>query len=95
MLVENKLNELSEKAKLLSAKDCSFFLGRIYFSSNDGSQNMFVYQQTFSVLELKKEKGTEYFIGWKSKGVYFKYKIGIQLDNTPLVIEQKHYVSKM
>ena len=28
---------------------------------------MFVYQPTFSVLELKKEKGTEYIIGWNQK----------------------------
>ena len=43
VLIENELNELSEKLKLLSAKDYSFLLGRIYFTSDDGSQNMFVY----------------------------------------------------
>ena len=31
---------------------------------------MFAYQPTFNVLELKIDKGTEYIIGWKSKGVY-------------------------
>ena len=34
------------------------------------SQNMFVYQPTFNMLELKIDKGTEYIIGWKPKGVY-------------------------
>ena len=31
---------------------------------------MFVYQPTFNMLELKIDKGTEYIIGWKPKGVY-------------------------
>ena len=31
---------------------------------------VFVYQPLFNMLELKKDKGTEYVIGWKSKGVY-------------------------
>ena len=47
-----------------------FFLGRIYFTSDDGYQNIFVYQPTFNVLELKIEKGIVYVIGWKSKWVY-------------------------
>ena len=32
-------------------KGCSFFLGRIYFTSNGGLQNMFVYQPTFSTIK--------------------------------------------
>ena len=81
-------------------------MGKIYCTSNDGSQNIFVYQPTFNVLELKKDKGTEYIISWKSKGVYnskliasdgaflanlkyFRNKIGIQLNSTHLVMEQK------
>ena len=43
-------------------KDYNFFLGRIYFTSNDGFQNMFVYQPTLNVLELKIDKSTEYII---------------------------------
>ena len=43
VLVQNELNELSKKVKLLLTKDYSFFLGRIYFTSDDGLQNMFVY----------------------------------------------------
>ena len=42
----------------------------MYFMSNDGCGNMFVYQPTVDTLELKKCKGTDYVISWKSKGVY-------------------------
>ena len=31
---------------------------------------MFVYQRTFDTLELKKDKGTDYVLSWKSNGVY-------------------------
>ena len=48
-----------------------FFLGRMYFASNDGSQKMFVYQPTFDILEWKtKDKGTDYVLSWKLNGVY-------------------------
>ena len=47
-----------------------FFLSRIYFTSNDRSQNMFIYQPTLDTLELKKDKGTDYVLSWKSKGVF-------------------------
>ena len=30
---------------------------------------MFVYEAIFNVLEIKEDKGTDYIIGWKSKGV--------------------------
>ena len=42
----------------------------MYFTSNDGSQNTFVYQPTLDTLELKKDQGTDYVLCWKSKGVY-------------------------
>ena len=58
--VQNKLNSLI-------TKDYSFFLGRIYFTSNDGSQNTFVYQSTRDALELKKNKDVNYLFSWKSK----------------------------
>ena len=65
-----------------------------------------------NVLELKKGKGAEYIIGWKSQFLYnselialcntflpnvnyFGNKIGIQLNNTPLVIEQINYTRKI
>ena len=63
----------SSKKKLnsLTTKDYNFFLGRIYFRSNDdGSQNAYVYQPTLDNLDLKKDKGTDYVLSWKSKGVF-------------------------
>ena len=54
-LSEIELNELSKKFKLLSAKDYNFFLSRIYFTSNHGSQNTFLYQLRFDTLELRKD----------------------------------------
>ena len=44
----------SKKLNILTTKDYNFFLSRIYFTSNDGSQNTFVYQPTLNTLELKK-----------------------------------------
>ena len=49
--------------------DLSYFLGKVFFG-NDSFQNMFVHQPTSNTLELKEDKGTEYVISWKSKGVY-------------------------
>ena len=42
----------------------------MYFTNNDGSQNTFVYQPTLDTLELKKDKGIDYILSWKSNGVY-------------------------
>ena len=39
-----------------------FFLGRMYFKSNDKSQNTFVYQPTLDRLELKKGKVIDYVL---------------------------------
>ena len=47
----------------------SYFLGKFFFG-DDGSQNMFVYQPTLNTIGLKEDKGTDYFVGWKSKGIY-------------------------
>ena len=44
-------------------------MGRIHFTSNDESQNTFAYQPTLCTLELKKDKGTDYVLSWKSNGV--------------------------
>ena len=54
----NKTKHLEVQKKLISllTKDFIFILGRIYFTSNDGSPNMFAYKPTFSVLELKKTR---------------------------------------
>ena len=70
-ITANKTKHLEVEKKLgsLITKDYNFFLGRIYLTRNDESQNMFAYQLKFNVLELKIDKGTEYIIGWKSKGL--------------------------
>ena len=72
---------------------------------------MFVYQAAFSTLTLKEDKGSEYVIAWKSKGLFktelyplhyaslpnlkhLGYKIGTQLNTTPLVRDKNKYVTK-
>ena len=42
----------------------------MYFTSNDGSQNMFFYQPTLDTSKLKKDKGNTYVFSWKSNGVH-------------------------
>ena len=42
----------------------------MYFSSNEGPQNTFVYHPTLDALELKKDKDTDYVLSWKSNGVF-------------------------
>ena len=61
----NKPNHLKFQKKLdsLITEEYIFVFGRIYFASNDGSQNMFIHQPTFNVLKLQIDKGTKYFIG--------------------------------
>ena len=44
-------------------------MGIIYFTSTDGSPNIFVYQRTLDALELEKDKGTDYVLCWKSREV--------------------------
>ena len=109
---DNKLKSFNRKITSNETKYSNFSLGRIYFTSNDGYQNMFACQPTFNVLELKNDKPTEYIISWKSKRLYksklialhgaflpnikyFKNKIGIQFNSTPLVIERNNYVTKI
>ena len=58
------------KLNSLITNDYNFFLGRIYFTSNDGPQNTFAYQPTLDTLELKKDKGTVYGLSCKSKGLF-------------------------
>ena len=53
----------------LEALDLSYFLGINYFSDDD-FQNMFVYQPTFTMLELKKHYERHYDV-LKSKSPYF------------------------
>ena len=44
-ITSNKTNhlEVQKELKSLMIKDYNFFLGRIYYTSNDGSQNTFVF----------------------------------------------------
>ena len=59
-VTSNKTKYLEVQIKLnsLITNDYNFFLGRIYFTSNDGSQNTFVYKPTPDTLELKSDKDT-------------------------------------
>ena len=52
---KTKYLEVQNKLNSLITNDYNFFLGRMYFTSNDGSQNTFVYQPTLDTLELKKK----------------------------------------
>ena len=52
----------------LQKHDLSYFLDKT-FVGVDGSQNMFAYQPTFNTIVLK-DKGTNYILNWKSKGIY-------------------------
>ena len=45
---------MQKKLSSLITNGHNFFLGRMYFTSNDGSQSTFVYQPTLGTLELKK-----------------------------------------
>ena len=71
-ITSNKTKHLEVQKKLnsLIIKDYNFLFAIIYFTSNDGSQNTFVYQPTLDALELKKDKGTDYVLSWKSNGVF-------------------------
>ena len=61
--------EVQKKANSLITNDYNVFLGRMHFTGNDRSQNAFVYQPTLDKLKLKKYKGTDYALSWKSNGV--------------------------
>ena len=56
-ITSNKTEHLEVIKKLISltTKD-NFPLNRMYFTSNDGPQNTFVYQTTLDTLELKKKQ---------------------------------------
>ena len=69
LFVKQRANKNKEKIEKLQTFDLSYFLGKNSFD-DDGFQNMFVYQPKLNTLELKEYKGTEYVIGWASKGVH-------------------------
>ena len=64
-IISNKTKRLEVQKKLNK-----FFLGRIYFASNDGSQDTYVYRPTLNTLKLKKDKSADYVLSWKSKEVF-------------------------
>ena len=56
-IISNKTKYLEVQKKLNSViKDCNFFLGRNYFTTNNGSQNTFIYQPALDTWELKKRQ---------------------------------------
>ena len=59
---KTKYLEVQKNLKSLITKNYNFFLDRIYFTSNDGSQNTFVCQTALDELELKKDKGIDYIL---------------------------------
>ena len=56
-----------DKILKLQTHHLSYILGN-NLSGNDGFQNMFVSQPKIDTLKLKKDKGTDYVLSWKSKG---------------------------
>ena len=78
--MDEKIKTLATKAELkaeqdkiatLQMHDLSYFIGNnLGRGGYDGSQNTFVYQPALSMLQLKKVKGIDYVISWKSKGVF-------------------------
>ena len=56
---KTKYIEIVNKLNSLTTKYYIFFLGITYFISNDGSQNLFAYQPTLHMLELRKDKYTD------------------------------------
>ena len=83
----------------------------MYFTSTDGSQNMFE-TNTWYIRIKKKEKGTDYVHSWKPNAAYNSklkplyaailhstkltgYKIGIKFDKDPLAVDQNNYLTKV
>ena len=56
---KRKYLEVLIKLNNLTTKYYNFHLGRMYFTSNDGSQITFVNQPTLDTLELKKDEDTD------------------------------------
>ena len=85
---KTKYLEVQKNLKIRTTKD-KFFLGRIYFTSTDGSQNKFVYQPTLDTSELKVlimflvENQSEYFT------------LNLSHDKDPLAVEQKNYFNRI
>ena len=70
MLKKTKYLQIRKKLSCLITNDYPFFSDRMYFASNNGPHNTFVYQPTLDTLELKKHNSIDYVFSWKSNGVY-------------------------
>ena len=55
---------------------------------------MFVYQPTLDTFEIKKYKGTDYVLTWKSWKLS-TYRIGIKFNKDLLAVEQNNYTTKI
>ena len=58
MAVKPELKAEQNKIVKLKTYDLTYFLGKNIFS-DQGSQNMFVYQPTYNTLELREDKGID------------------------------------
>ena len=70
-IISNKTKYLEVQKKLnrLTTKDQIFFEGRIYFTSIDGFFKHVCLSTNTRYFELKKYKGTDYVLSWKSRRV--------------------------
>ena len=64
-----ELKAEQDKLVKLQTFDLSYFLGIILFGDHS-FQNLFVYEPALDTLQLKKQKGTDYILSWKSKRLY-------------------------
>ena len=53
---------VQKKINSLITNDYNFFFKKMYFTSNDRSQNTFAYQSPLDTFESKKDKGTDYVL---------------------------------
>ena len=66
---KTKYLEVQEKLNSQTTKYYNFLSSRLYLTNDNGSKDTFVYQPTLDTLELKKDKGNDYILSWKSEGV--------------------------
>ena len=83
--------EVQKKRNSLITNADNLFLGRMYFTNNDGSQNTFVYQPILDTFELKKDifnsKLKPLYTAFLDSIKLSEYKIGIKFDKDPLGVK--------
>ena len=67
--VNKKLDDLAKEVRQISIKGYNFFLCRIFFAGDDGSQNAFIYQPRFKNINIKQVNNEHSISAWKSKGI--------------------------